>query len=93
MPPDGPRGKITVQEVSQVQSTIMLSFPPVLHLTLSMSVLLDNLITLITLQGSHVYINNFLSEMTREILKFTAIRCIYSLDSDTVSAVYAHYSD
>lgn len=67
MPPDGPRGKITVQEVSQVQSTIMLSFPPVLHLTLSMSVLLDNLITLITLQGSHVYINHFLSEMTREI--------------------------
>lgn len=53
MPPDGPRGKITVQEVSQVQRTIMFSFPPVLHLTLSMSVLLDNLITLITLQGSH----------------------------------------
>lgn len=93
MPPDGPRGKITVQGVSQGQSTIMLSFPPVLHLTLSMSVLLGNLITLITLQGSHVYINHFLSEMTHEILKFTAIRCMYSLDSDTVSAVCAHYSD
>lgn len=82
-----------MQEVSQVQSTIMLSFPPVLHLTLSVSVLLDNLITLITLQGTHVYINHFLSEMTREILKFTAIRCMYSLDIDTVSAVCAHYSD